>query len=98
MAIQARCSLENTSSHSFSCILIRRLLLRAYPELEVLRTIHVHAQEHLRVLCPAILRALTKKQSGLVRIEPGFVHPIRNQVGLSGKLWYPETVIRIGGK
>jgi len=32
-----------------------------------------------------------RKQAGLVRIEPRFVHAIRNQVGLSGKLGDPEN-------
>src|SRR5882762_749752 len=98
MAIQARSSLEDQSSHGFFCILIRWLLLCAYPELEVFRTIHVHAQQHLRVLRTAVLRALAKKQTALVRIEPRFVHAIRNPVCLSCKLRYPETVIRVGGK
>src|SRR6266404_302405 len=44
MAVQARSSLEDSSSCGFFFIFIRRLLLSAYPELEVLRTIHVHAQ------------------------------------------------------
>ena len=37
------------------------LLLPAYPSLEVFRAVYVHAQKHLRVLCPAVLRALSEK-------------------------------------
>src|SRR4029077_5987414 len=98
MAVQARSSLEDASSRDCFFIFVRLLLLFAHPRLEVFRSIHVRAQKHFRVLGAAVLCALAKKQAGLVRIEPRFVYPIRNQVGLSSKLWYPETVIRVGGK
>src|SRR5262250_690589 len=79
-------------------ILIRWLLLLVYPSLEVSRAIDVHAQEHLRVLGSAVLRALPEKQAGLVGIQPSLVRVIRNQIRLSGKLRHPEAVIGVSGK
>src|SRR6267142_2965161 len=98
MAVHARSSLEDKSSRSFFFILIRWLLLRSCPGVEVFWRIHVYAQQHLRVLSPAVLRALTEKQARLMGIDPSLVWVIRNQVCLSCKLRYPEAVIRVGGK
>src|SRR5215469_10572765 len=98
VAVQARGALEYMSSGSFFFILIRRLLLHAYPGLKVFRTIYVHAQKHLRVLCPAVLRTLAEEQARLVGIQPRLVRVIRNQVGLSSKLGHPEAVIGVGGE
>src|SRR5499427_4479680 len=98
MAVQARGALEHMPSRSFSLILIRRLLLLVYPSLEVFRAIYVRAQKHLRVLCPAVLRALPQKQARVVGIQPRLVRVIWNQVRLSCKLRHPETVIGVGGE
>src|SRR5882762_720380 len=49
------------SCGGFLFIPLRWLLLPAYPGVEVFWGIHVYAQEHLRVLCPAELCALTEK-------------------------------------
>src|SRR5215471_15569248 len=98
VAVQARGALEHMSSHSFFFILVRWLLLLACPSLEVLRAINVHAQKHLCVLCPAVLRTLPEKQARVVGIEPRLVRVIRNQVCLSCELWHPEAVIRVCGK
>src|SRR5260370_12718781 len=92
MAVKARRSLKDASSRSFFFIFIRLPLLCTNPSVEVLRTIHVHPQQHLRVMRSAVLRALAKKQAGLVRIQPRFVHAIRNQAGLSRALRYPTSL------
>src|SRR6516162_4434716 len=96
VAIYARRAFEHMPSRSFFFILIRWLLLLVHPSLEVVRAIHVYAQKHLRVLCPAVLRALPQKQACLLRIEPRRVRVIRNQVRLSCELRHPETVIGVG--
>src|SRR5262249_50206094 len=98
MAIQAGCSLEDLSSSGLLFIIVCWLLLPFHPGLEVFRAVYVYAQKHLRVLRPAVLRTLPEKYAGLMRIQPCLVRVIWNQVCLPGKLWYPETVIRISGK
>src|SRR5215469_17589862 len=98
MAVKTRGALEHVPSRTFSFILIRWLLLLVYPGFEAFRTIHVCAQKHLRVLCPAVLRALPQKQARLVGIQPCLVRVIRNQVRLSCELRQPETVIGVGGE
>src|SRR5215472_237803 len=98
MTIHARGCFKDASSCSFFFILVRWLLLLAYPSIEVFRAIYVHAQKHLRVLCSAILRALPQKQARLVWIQPRPVRVIWNQVRLSRKLRHPETVIGVGGE
>src|SRR5215467_16300729 len=98
VAVQARGALEHMSSRSFFFILVRWLLLLVCPSLEVFRAIYVHAQKHLCVLGPAVLCTLAEKQARIVGIEPRLVRVIRNQVCLSCKLRYPETVIRVGGQ
>src|SRR5262249_24824527 len=86
VAVQARGALEHMPSRSFFFILIRWLLLLVCPSLEVLRAIYVHAQKHLRVLRPAVLRTLAEKQARLMGIQPSLVWVIRNQVCLSCEL------------
>src|SRR5215470_2952068 len=98
VAVHARGCFEDMPAREFFVILFRRLLLLAHPGVEVFWRIHIHAQKHLRVLSAAVLRALAEKQARLVGIDPRFVWVIWNQVCLSCKLWYPETVIRISGK
>jgi hypothetical protein len=61
MTVQARGGFEDTLPRGFFFILTRWLSLLAYPGVEVFRGIHIHAQEHLRVLRPAVLRALPEK-------------------------------------
>src|SRR5215470_3263711 len=98
VAVQARGALEHMSSRSLFFILVRWLLLLVCPSLEVFRAIYVHAQKHLCVLCPAVLRTLPEKQARIVGIEPSLVWVIRNQVCLSRELGNPKTVVRISGK
>src|SRR5262245_29017759 len=98
VAVDAGGSLEDLSSNGFSFILIGWLLLPVYPSIEVFRAVYVHAQQHLRVLSPAILCTLAEKQARFVGIEPRLVWVIRDQVCLSRKLRYPEAVVGIGGE
>src|SRR5207247_9061560 len=76
----------------------RGLQLCPTPSVEIFSTVHRHAQQHLGVLRPAILRALAEKDAGAIRIHPHLVYPIRNQVGFTGKLRNPEAVVSVGGK
>src|SRR5215471_4470947 len=98
VAVQARGALEHMSSRSFFFILVRWLLLLVCPSLEVFRAIYVHAQKHLCVLCPAVLRTLPEKQARIVGIQPRLVRVIWNQIRLSCKLRNPEAVIGVRGK
>src|SRR5215472_1725118 len=98
VAVQARGALEHMCSGSFFFIPIRWLLLHVCPSLEVFRAIYVHAQKHLCVLCPAVLRTFAMKQARLMGFEPSLVRVIRNQVRLPSKLRHPETVIGVGGE
>src|SRR5262249_3724516 len=98
MTIYASSRFKDVSSRGFFLILIRRLLLCAYPGIEVFRGIHIHAQKHLRVLCPAVLRALAEKQASIAGIQPSLVWVIGNQVCLSRELRHPEAVIRVRGE
>src|SRR5215469_7158875 len=73
-------------------------LLLSHPLSEVFRSIDRYAQEHLGVLSPAVLRALTYEGSGVLGIHPHPVWVIRNKVRLASQLWYPEAVVGIGRK
>ena len=70
----------------------------AGPSAETLQECPQSPQQHLGVLCAAILRALADKDSCLVRVDPHFILAIRNQVGLARQLRNPETVVGIGRK
>src|SRR5579875_851828 len=54
-------------------ILRARLLLILHPSRELLRSIDVHADQHLRVLDAAKLRALTDIETGVHGLNPGLV-------------------------
>jgi hypothetical protein len=41
---------------------------------------HVYAEQHLRVLRPAVLRTLPKKKARFVRVNPDAIRMIRDQV------------------
>src|SRR5215469_286696 len=73
-------------------------LLLSHPRSELFRSIDRHAQEHLRVLSPAVLRALTDEGSSVLGIHPRPVWVIRNKVRLASQFWYPEAVVGIGRK
>src|SRR6266404_2377211 len=98
VAIYARRCLEDTSACDLLRILIRNPLLLSDPGLEIFGSVYRHAEEHLRVLRAAILRALAEIDARLVRVHPHFVYAVRNQICLPGKLRNPETVIGVGGE
>src|SRR5215467_13664341 len=83
VAVQAGGALEHMSSCSLFLILARWLLLLVCPSCEGFLAIYVNAQEHLCVLCPAVLCTLPEKKTRLVGIQPRLVRVIRNQVRLS---------------
>src|SRR5258708_10940659 len=75
-----------------------RLPLLLYPALKVIARWPIETEKHLGVLRPAILCALSQVESGLLRLYPGVVWVVRNQVGLARQPWHPETMIRICGQ
>ena len=98
VTIDAGGRFEHSPAGQHLVVLRRGLLLRANPRVKVLGTVHDDAQEHLGVLRPAVLRALTEKHAGPLRVHPHLVDAIRNQVGLAGQLRNPEAVVGVGGK
>src|SRR4029077_4232767 len=63
VAVQASSRFEDVPSSRFFFILIRGVSLGVGPSSKLFRVVHVNAQKHLRVLCPAVLRALPKKKA-----------------------------------
>src|SRR5215469_3072708 len=76
-------------------ILLSRLLLPLYPIIEVCARLHVDSQEHLPVLSSTVLRALSKVEARLVRIDPCAIRMIRDQICLAGEARNPKAVIGI---
>src|SRR5271169_344628 len=98
VAVHTRRSLEDAAAFRDGVIANGRLLLLLDPLLELFRRIHINPQEHLGMLDAAILSALAKIESCLLRVDPGLIRVVRNQVRLSGQPWHPKTVIGIGRK
>ena len=98
VAVYASRGFEDAPASGYIRVEHCRLLLGVDPRGKPLRTVNVNPQQHLGVLRAAILRALAKKDAGLVRIDPHVIHAIGNQVGLARQLRNPETVVRVGGK
>src|ERR1700722_1915907 len=73
----------------------RRLMLLLNPAIELGTRLNVDAQQHLRVLRPAILRALAQIDSALVGSNPHAVRVVRNQIGLARQARNPETVVGV---
>src|SRR5262249_16459234 len=71
---------ENTPTGDRAVIERRSLLLRADPSIKFLGRVDRHAQQHFRVLRPAILRALAEEDTRAMRIQPHLVYSIWNQV------------------
>ena len=71
--------------------------LRGHPAIEVLSGVDVDAQEHLRVLRAAVLGALALVEPGLVRVDPGVVDLVRDQIRLARQARHPEAVGHVGG-
>src|SRR5262249_1719397 len=57
---------------------------------------HDHANQHARVLSPAILRAVAQVCSWRHGFYPHAVVAVWNDIGFSGELWDPEAVRDIG--
>src|ERR1700677_2826624 len=76
-------------------VLLRGLLLLAYPRRKVFRRLRIDAQQHLCMLGPAVLRALAKIKACLRWIDPHGVNAIWNHVRLARQPRHPETMVRI---
>src|SRR5580658_10075138 len=98
VAVHTRGSFEDAAAFGDGVIANGRLLLLLDPLLELLRRINVNPQEHFGMLDAAILSALAKIESCLLRVDPGVIRVVRNQVRLSGQSGQPKTVIGIGRK
>src|SRR5271156_2804983 len=98
VAVHARGSFEDAAAFRDRVIADGRPLLLLDPLLELLRRINVNPQQHLGVLDSAILSALAKIESCLLRVDPGAIRVVRNQVRLSGESRHPKTVISIARK
>ena len=68
------------------------------PAIEILARVHVDAQQHLRVLGPAVLRALPEVQPRLLGVDPHLVHAVRDEVRLARQTRDPEAVRDVGGE
>src|ERR1700729_1098864 len=75
-----------------------RLALLLNPAIKLILRLNVDAQQHLGVLRPAILGALTQIHTRVMGINPHTVRVVRNQIGLACQTRYPEAVIRIRGQ
>src|SRR5271169_4213986 len=84
VAVHARGSFEDAAAFRDRVIANGLLLLLRDPLLELFRRIHINPQEHLGMLDAAILSALAKIESCLLRVDPGAIRVVRNQVRLSG--------------
>src|ERR1700747_1196208 len=74
------------------------LLLLTHPLRKVFRTVDRYPQEHVGMLGSAVLRALTHKGPGALRIHPHPIWMIRNEVRLASHLRHPEAVVSIRRK
>ena len=92
VAIDAGGPLENHPARGDLWVLRLRRLLLAYPAIEILRRVNINAQQHLRVLRAAILRALSDEKAGALRLNPHLILTIRNEVRLARQPRHPKTV------
>ena|ERR1700674_3259636 len=84
-------SLPLGSSISRGC----RLALLLNPPSELILRLNINTQQHLGVLGPAILGALTEVDTRLMGINPHAVRMVGNQVSFACQTRNPEAVIRI---
>ena len=99
MAIDAGSRFKDAASLDNGVAQMRRLALPGDPLGEIIRGLHNrNAQQHLGVLCAAILSALSQEKSLFVRVDPHTIRVIRNQIGFTSEPWNPKTVIGIGGQ
>src|SRR5690349_20082745 len=75
---------------------LRRLLLRSDPPVEVPLRLNYYADQHVRVLGPAILGTIAKERALPPGIDPHVVDAIWNQVSLPRNARHPEAVDYIG--
>src|ERR1700676_1596863 len=98
VAVDAGRLLEDPLSWGGRLSDVRWLALLLNPAVEIFPRVNVHAQKHLGMLGPAVLRALPQVKARLARIHPHAVGVVRNQIRFSAQARHPETVVRIRGK
>ena len=77
VAVDAGGRLEYALSLGNSATCSRRLALLLNPSVEFILRLDINTQQHLGVLCPAILRTLAEVNSGLLRVDPHCVGVVR---------------------
>src|SRR6201987_3446295 len=96
VAVDAGGRLEYPLSLRNSLTYRRRLALLLNPLVKFIPRLDIHAQQHLGVLGPAILRTLAEVNADLLRVDPHRVGMVGNQISLTRQPWNPEAVVRIG--
>ena len=71
-------------------------LLVGHPFVEAFLSVDNDPQQHIRMLCAAILGAVPKIHARLEGIEPRLIILVGDDVGLPSKLRQPKTVNDIG--
>src|SRR5258706_9575258 len=90
-------SFENEAPGGGGRVVLGELLLSLHPSLKVLRRVHIHTQQHLRVLGAAVLGALADEKPRPFRLNPHRVHFVGDEVGLASQTRHPETVHNVRG-
>src|ERR1700683_5117914 len=96
MAVHASVPFKHSPARDCTGIFDRGLLLGMHPVCKLLGSIYRNAEQHLGVLCSAVLCALTKKNACALRVHPHFVGMVRNEVRLACELRHPKAVVGIG--
>src|SRR5882757_3416480 len=89
-------SFENEAPGGGGRIVLGELLLFLHPSLKVLRRVHIHTQQHLRVLGAAVLGALAQEKPSPFRLNPHRVYFVGDEVRLARQTRHPETVHNVG--
>src|SRR6266850_1417389 len=92
MTIDAGGALENQPSGGCGRVVFGKLLLLLHPAIELLWRIRVNAQQHFRVLGPAVSPALSQEQAGAFRLNPHRIDFVGNEINFSHQTRHPKTV------
>src|SRR3984885_4566115 len=86
MAVHAGVTFKPSPASDCARVFDGGSLLGLNPTGEFLRSIYRNTEEHLGVLCSAILCTLTDEESCTLRVHPHSVGVIRNEIRFAGKL------------